>query len=110
MARAGHAGAGGVEDRGMTAHTVDVLAVMDRDAGDADRFRAGFLLHETVCERSAESNAARAAVAELIEAVNDYAQSYMVDEAEDPDVCGSESQHQQARRVMDALANIGAKP
>jgi hypothetical protein len=75
---------------------VDVLAVMS-----------------AACDLDPHGNdmaEARAAVAELIAAVNDYAQSYMVDEAEDPDVCGSESQHQQARRVMDALANIGSAP
>lgn len=60
----------------MTA-PVDVLAVMDRDAADADAYR----LHLTVepidkadipSTRRSESDEARAAVAELLEADTEY--------------------------------------
>ena len=83
--------------------SVDVLAVLDR-------FIAEYFDDDNVAQDERDFKAARAAVAELIEATKNYYTGYCQDEADEDDDdmrCCSREQHEAAARLRAALANIG---
>jgi hypothetical protein len=102
---------------------VDVRAVLDvrRHLGvkqSTKNANAAFLDWRDWCNYLPQADKASAAVDELIEAASTYFNGYCVDEAEDDfedSVFGlntgcTPEQHEDAKRLRAALANVGGQP
>ena len=99
----------------MTTERIDVLAVMEADALHAQAYRVAHgLVDSTPAAMRTESDEARAAVAELIEADKAYDAAIVAEadaeaSGDDDLICASVRQLQWAKdRRASALARVGA--